>query len=303
MSEQPIVYWVDPVVCGEHHTETRSRPVVTKHDYDTLQAKVRELEQKLAGWELAATQGHPRPCTLGPLCPYCRIRNLEEQLEMREQQAIVREPLIVGQHERITKLEQQVHDLRAENTRLDRELDYARKVTIPDLEGKLSAYDGGALHDQLVSQQQYITKLTQERDLWEHRAQEAEQAYFAYTDDLRVLANERDQLRERVNQLLVRDWKWVPDELNALATRVRELEHELKEICELLGCHRAYIKHTIEDLTERADSIPSADQYRKLEQQVTDLEGKLTQSEELIKEYRIGGASDGTTNLDQNQAE
>lgn len=37
-----------------------------------------------------------------------RVRELEAQLEMREQQAIVREPLIAGQQERIAQLEQQV---------------------------------------------------------------------------------------------------------------------------------------------------------------------------------------------------
>ena len=41
-----------------------------------LTAEVAALRSQLAEWELAAQQGHPSPCTLGPLCPYCEIENL-----------------------------------------------------------------------------------------------------------------------------------------------------------------------------------------------------------------------------------
>ena len=56
-------------------------------------------------WGATAIE-HPQG-TLVALADYAAlqavVRDLEEQLEMREQQAIVREPLIVGQQERIAQ--------------------------------------------------------------------------------------------------------------------------------------------------------------------------------------------------------
>lgn len=37
------------------------------------------LKEKLQGWESAASVGHPTPCNLGPLCPYCEIERLRSQ--------------------------------------------------------------------------------------------------------------------------------------------------------------------------------------------------------------------------------
>lgn len=46
---------------------------VRASDYDALEAK-------LSKYERAATEGHPDPCDLGPLCPYCRIDDLTAEL-------------------------------------------------------------------------------------------------------------------------------------------------------------------------------------------------------------------------------
>lgn len=72
-------------------------------DYDALQARVKQVvEEGRAISRLNVQQA----VEIGGL--QARVRELEAQLEMREQQAIVREPLIVGQQERIAQLEQQV---------------------------------------------------------------------------------------------------------------------------------------------------------------------------------------------------
>ena len=47
----------------------------------TLAAEVDAVRAKLADWEVAAQQGHPSPCTLGTLCPYCEIDRLRGKLD------------------------------------------------------------------------------------------------------------------------------------------------------------------------------------------------------------------------------
>jgi len=47
---------------------------------ERLQAEVATLSVKLAAWENASQHGHPDPCTLGPLCPYCEIKRLQDLL-------------------------------------------------------------------------------------------------------------------------------------------------------------------------------------------------------------------------------
>lgn len=39
-----------------------------------------QLAQRVADWEGAAQMGHPSPCTLGPLCPYCEIDRLTQRV-------------------------------------------------------------------------------------------------------------------------------------------------------------------------------------------------------------------------------
>ena len=38
------------------------------------------LRAQVAAWEDASQCGHPNPCTLGPLCPYCEIGRLKDKL-------------------------------------------------------------------------------------------------------------------------------------------------------------------------------------------------------------------------------
>lgn len=79
----------------------------------------------------------------------------------------------------------------------------ALQAKVRELEQLVKHYEDCDAHRQKEWQADLdrLHQVEQERDLWEHRAQEAEQAYFAYTDDLRVLANERDQLEQERNEL------------------------------------------------------------------------------------------------------
>lgn len=47
---------------------------------EALLAENDRLREELAAWTQAAMDGHPSPCTLGPLCPYCEINRLREEL-------------------------------------------------------------------------------------------------------------------------------------------------------------------------------------------------------------------------------
>jgi len=47
---------------------------------DRLAAENAELLESLAEYAHAVGAGHPSPCTLGPLCPYCHIDGIDEQL-------------------------------------------------------------------------------------------------------------------------------------------------------------------------------------------------------------------------------
>jgi len=47
---------------------------------DRLAAENAELRESLAEYAHAVGAGHPSPCTLGPLCPYCHIDGIDEQL-------------------------------------------------------------------------------------------------------------------------------------------------------------------------------------------------------------------------------
>jgi len=46
----------------------------------TLRADNARLTAELAEWHNAGQEGHPSPCTLGPLCPYCEIERLKGRL-------------------------------------------------------------------------------------------------------------------------------------------------------------------------------------------------------------------------------
>jgi hypothetical protein len=40
--------------------------------------------ERLGQWEIASQEGHPSPCTLGPLCPYCEIERLRKIVTLAE---------------------------------------------------------------------------------------------------------------------------------------------------------------------------------------------------------------------------
>lgn len=43
-------------------------------------AELDRLRAELAAWQDASQCGHPNPCTLGPLCPWCEIARLRALL-------------------------------------------------------------------------------------------------------------------------------------------------------------------------------------------------------------------------------
>lgn len=47
---------------------------------DGAVAENTKLRAAIQSWEDSAQQGHPSPCTLGPLCPYCEIERLRAEL-------------------------------------------------------------------------------------------------------------------------------------------------------------------------------------------------------------------------------
>lgn len=58
-----------------------------KKAFREMRAAVVELLDELVAvrvrveaWERAAQEGHPSPCTLGPMCPYCEIESLRQQV-------------------------------------------------------------------------------------------------------------------------------------------------------------------------------------------------------------------------------
>ena len=46
-------------------------------DLDDMESELAQSREQLAQWQNAAGAGHPSPCTLGLLCPYCEIESLK----------------------------------------------------------------------------------------------------------------------------------------------------------------------------------------------------------------------------------
>lgn len=44
---------------------------------DDMESELAQSREQLAQWQNAAGAGHPSPCTLGLLCPYCEIESLK----------------------------------------------------------------------------------------------------------------------------------------------------------------------------------------------------------------------------------
>lgn len=53
-----------------------------------LKSLLAEREATIKAWEQAAQKGHPSPCNLGPLCPYCEIERLRYDITRRKENAI-----------------------------------------------------------------------------------------------------------------------------------------------------------------------------------------------------------------------
>lgn len=71
----------------------------------TMEESVRRVEQAIrtaiseataAEWERIAQKGHPKPCTLGSLCPYCEIERLQAVAEKAEQERDAAREMIRG---------------------------------------------------------------------------------------------------------------------------------------------------------------------------------------------------------------
>jgi hypothetical protein len=52
-----------------------------EQEIERLQVEVAMLSDELAVWKNASQYGHPDPCTLGPLCPYCEIERLRNDVD------------------------------------------------------------------------------------------------------------------------------------------------------------------------------------------------------------------------------
>ena len=74
--------------CGRQLSKDEADPELGEgycgecYDYGipSLKAEVARLREELAKWQLASQDGHPKPCTLGELCPYCEIERLRLRL-------------------------------------------------------------------------------------------------------------------------------------------------------------------------------------------------------------------------------
>jgi hypothetical protein len=88
--------------------------------------EVKGMRAKLQAWEDSAQQGHPSPCTLGSLCPYCEIDRQRYHISQLANQAAELEREV----ERLSKL---VKDVGSRNATLERENANMLK-TIADVE-------------------------------------------------------------------------------------------------------------------------------------------------------------------------
>lgn len=55
------------------------------HRCDSRAARISQLEAQLGEREAVAQNGHPNPCDLGPMCPYCEIERQKARAESAEQ--------------------------------------------------------------------------------------------------------------------------------------------------------------------------------------------------------------------------
>ena len=51
-----------------------------------LRTELADEKQRFSDLIMSSMNGHPDPCTLGPLCPYCEIARLKNEIECLKSQ-------------------------------------------------------------------------------------------------------------------------------------------------------------------------------------------------------------------------
>ena len=165
----------------------------------------------------------------------------------------------------VLSLEQQVRDLQKENTRLDHELEYDQKVTIPDLEERLTAVQG-ELDTTVESHKLTVHKLEQERGQWkarlENRWEEGDGKIEVDVLKYRTLLQERDQLREK---LTWSETAWGKDQttLGQTLKECDQLSAMLDRIAAISEVADRFHAPAEENIADGVESL--ADDYQQLE--------------------------------------
>ena len=68
-------------------------------------AEIARLRAEVEWWERIAQEGHPTPCTLGPLCPYCEIERLRAEVEEKDRLIEQLKEIVKVHQDRIEELE------------------------------------------------------------------------------------------------------------------------------------------------------------------------------------------------------
>jgi outer membrane murein-binding lipoprotein Lpp len=105
-----------------------------------------------------------------------------------------------------------------------------------------------------------VEALEQERNDEFERWQDAHDLHCRAKEQLAAMRQERDALKAQVFTQYDKE---------------EALEQEIGKIVLALGCHRGYILETIGDVTDRADSTPGADEYRRLQAHDAALRAKV----------------------------
>lgn len=82
------------------------------------------------------------------------------------------------------------------------------------------------------------------------------------------------------------DVRWAEAAIKEREQRIAELESERYAIVKALGCHPAHILDEIAQLSERADTIPNADEVRQLRAERDALKAENAALREDAERYR-----------------
>lgn len=74
----------------------------------------------------------------------------------------------------------------------------------------------------------------------------------------------------------------VLDGVDTLRATITQQAQELDAIKNALGCHRAYIVESINDLKAKTEDIPNIDRMRQVEQQLADAQATISRLEDRI---------------------